>query len=437
MDSSSLSPSSTDYRARLRNKTTKWRENPERMAWIVILTSFAIFVFLAVTIPWAVRYTARYATFSQTARLSPIITTSGKLLLYPVGASEPIAVIEARDDIRDGMRIVTRDGAAQGALDLVANPNNEDLLGSVRIYSDSELEVLRIRRPVFETSPEPYRVHLRLVSGRARVISNSLKTNPLVVDLETPHGQVHLEAGSFQISVNDEETEVTVRSGVARLNQGRQALEVAAERSAWMNREGMSDVAASSEQNLLLNGTFSLSPVEDQWLPNFSQEVLFPGIVEFIKGDGRSIARFRQESANGHSEIGITQVISRNVQFYESLVLQMDVRILFQSLPGGGSMNSEYPVRVQINYTDIYGKDLSWGHGFYSRQPEAGEPFPQPPPESSDRVQQGQWYPYQSDNLIEVLNAQGTRPERINSIRIYASGHNYLSMVSEVYLLAR
>jgi hypothetical protein len=30
-----------------------------------------------------------------------------------------------------------------------------------------------------------------------------------------------------------------------------------------------------------------------------------------------------------------------------------------------------------------------------------------------------------------------TRPARINSLRVYASGHNYQSMVSEIYLLAR
>jgi hypothetical protein len=45
------------------------------------------------------------------------------------------------------------------------------------------------------------------------------------------------------------------------------------------------------------------------------------------------------------------------------------------------------------------------------------------------------WYTYQSPNLMELLS--DTRPARINSIRIYASGWNYQSMVSEVYLFAQ
>ncbi len=45
------------------------------------------------------------------------------------------------------------------------------------------------------------------------------------------------------------------------------------------------------------------------------------------------------------------------------------------------------------------------------------------------------WYPYESPNLIELL--RDTRPARLNSIRIYASGWNYQSMVSEIGIIAR
>ena len=43
-------------------------------------------------------------------------------------------------------------------------------------------------------------------------------------------------------------------------------------------------------------------------------------------------------------------------------------------------------------------------------------------------------YTYQSPNLMELLS--DTRPASINSICIYASGWNYQSMVSEVYMFA-
>src|SRR5690606_24954843 len=61
-------------------QTAKWRQNPERLAWAVLLGSFTIFLILAITLPLAARYAIRHATVSQEARLEP---TLGTLLFYP------------------------------------------------------------------------------------------------------------------------------------------------------------------------------------------------------------------------------------------------------------------------------------------------------------------------------------------------------------------
>ncbi len=96
-------------------------------------------------------------------------------------------------------------------------------------------------------------------------------------------------------------------------------------------------------------------------------------------------------------------------------------------------MVSEFPVRAEINYTSIYGQELTWGYGFYYRDPEGSNPVV--PEHLGTKVTQAQWFTYRSPNLFELL--EETRPARINSIRIYASGHNYRSMVSEVSLIAQ
>jgi hypothetical protein len=136
-----------------------------------------------------------------------------------------------------------------------------------------------------------------------------------------------------------------------------------------------------------------------------------------------------------HTEVGISQQVDLPVNVYDDLRIQLDTKILFQSLPGAGSLNSEFPMRVEISYRDVYGKELTWGHGFYYREPEAGEEYPEVV--EGSRLSQGQWFTYVSPNLVELLDGQGTRPAHINGLRIYASGHNYQSMVSEVYLLAQ
>ena len=103
------------------------------------------------------------------------------------------------------------------------------------------------------------------------------------------------------------------------------------------------------------------------------------------------------------------------------------MRLLRQTLRGAGEKSSEFPLRVEVAYTDIYGKDLTWGHGFYYRDP---------PPEwqvsGGVKIAPFSWYTYESPNLMELL--RDTRPARINSVRIYASGWNYEAMISEVGL---
>jgi hypothetical protein len=44
------------------------------------------------------------------------------------------------------------------------------------------------------------------------------------------------------------------------------------------------------------------------------------------------------------------------------------------------------------------------------------------------------WYSYESGNLMEILDI---KPAHLTSIKIYASGHDYQSMVTEVELLAK
>jgi hypothetical protein len=171
--------------------------------------------------------------------------------------------------------------------------------------------------------------------------------------------------------------------------------------------------------------------MRDTWESYVIAQNVTPGRVSIMERDGRRVAYFiRQGEDNVPTEVGIRQHIGRDVNVYDSLILQLDVKLLFQSLPGAGYLSSEYPLRVEITYTDIYGKQLAWGHGFYYRDPE-NENWQII---NGEKIPPFTWYTYRSPNLMELL--KDTRPARIDSIRIYASGWNYQSMVSEVYLFA-
>jgi len=405
----------------------RWRNNPERAAWVVLIVSFSIFMLLLIFVPLSVRYAIRYMTVAETATLEP---TQGTILLYPTADAEPIAITNEREDVGEKSRIVAADDSTQGSIGLISDEETGERLGSVQIYPGADMQILKIRRPMFDRSTEPYYVKLRLDSGQTRIFTNSGQ-RPLHVELETPHGTINMGTGSFKVSVDPERTEITTRSGEAHLasNTG-ESLDVTTDLRAWTTGDAISEQPVSAETNLIRNGDFS-EPILDTWQRYVDANGVTPGKVQLIERDGRRAAHFiRQGEENVHTEVGIIQDIEKDVNVYDSLVFQLDVRLLYQSLPGAGYLSSEFPLRVEIEYTDLYGKELRWGQGFYFREPE----------DDNWRVVNGEkippynWYTYQSPNLLEMLGE--TRPARINSIRIYASGWNYQSMVSEVFMFA-
>ncbi len=406
---------------------SNWRENPQRVTWAVIVASFAMFVFLAAAIPISIAYVIRYANVSQPAVLEP---TLGTLLLYETSNAEPMAVTVTRDDIQEGNRIVVADESSQGTLGLVGADGGGETLGSVVLYPNAMLDIVKIRRPFFSRSSEPYRVRLKLLSGQTRIFTNSGDERSLEVTLDTPHGTIDLDAGSYQVSVAADSTDLTVRSGHAlMLRDGDGELAVDSGLRAWMTEESLATEAVPVGQNLLRNGDFT-QPMGDTWQSYVVAENVEPGSVRIIEREGRRVAHFiRQGEEEVPTEVGITQSIEQDVNVYDSLSLILDVKLLYQSLSGAGYLSSEFPLRVEISYTDIYGKELTWGHGFYYRDPE-NENWRII---NGDKIPPYVWHTYQSPNLMEMLKE--TRPARINSVRIYASGWNYQSMVSEVYLL--
>ncbi len=409
-----------------RSRPSLWQSNPERMAWVILLLSFGAFVLLAVSIPLAIRYTVRFATVAQEIQLN---STVGTILLYPPRANEPIAITAMRQDITEGSRFEAG-LTTQGELSLTLDPDSNLAVGTVHLYQGTQLDLIRVRRPRFAQSPEPYRVLLRLNAGTIRLFTNSGQERPLIVEVETPHGQARLGEGVYNFTVTAETTDVMVSSGEATLRHTSGVTGIV--------RQGLRSVMSVSEppsqpvtaqRNLISNGDLS-RPLLDTWESyTVAEKSVVPGRIEVEEQDGRRVAHFiRRGSDNVHTEVGIRQQINQDVNVFESLRLELYTKIDYQSLAGAGYVSTEFPVRVEISYTDIYGKDLEWGYGFYYRDPDVGWPL-----DKGEKIPQSAWFYYGSPNLIDEL--RDTRPARINSIRIYASGHNYESMVSGISLL--
>ena len=396
------------------------------MAWMILLTAFGIFVFLAISIPWTANYILQHATTPMTAQLEP---TVGTVLLYTSSGAEPIAVTEARDDIPQGSKLVTTGAATQGVLGLTAWPNSAQSVGTVHLYPGTTLALLRIQQPRFQSSREPYSVRLRLDGGRIRIFTNSRDERSLVVRVDLPHGHVVLNEGSYNFSVQEGHTDLSVSQGEAHvLHESGAELTIGPGLRTWMDSNTPPQEAISAERNLIQTGDFS-QPLLEKWDVYSEAPYVAAGTIEVGEQDGRRVAHFVRLGEDGvHTEVGMVQEIDQDVNGYDSLVFHLDVRLLRQTLRGAGEKSSEFPLRVEVSYTDIYGKDLRWGHGFYYRDPPAEWAVT-----GGEKIAPFSWYSYESPNLMELL--RDTRPAHINSIRIYASGWNYEAMISEVGLL--
>lgn len=420
-----------------------FREQPERLAWAVLLSGFAIFCLLAVGIPASIFYFIEHGALPQSARLDP---TLGTLQFRPSRSAEIIAVTDAsRDDVGEGSRIVAGSDSTQGTISFVSSKDAALIFGSVQIYAGTSIEILRIREPIFERSQKPYWVRLELMNGQARVFNNSGESRDLRVELKTPHGVATMDvAGAYKIQVTDERTDITVRTGAAQLSdQQGSTITITESKRAWLSAEGLTEALPSEERNLIRNGDFQTSEdgTPDPWLPYVDGEAgVSMGTLQYINSEGRQVLFFsRQEGENYHTEVGVVQEIGKQVNVYDALIVQFDVKLLHQKLAGAGERGSEFPLRVEISYTDIYGKIQTWGHGFYYLDPRADE---DPGNDlwstaNGEIIPQGQWFSYVSPNLMDVFQERGTPPATIDQIRLYASGHKYQSIISGVDLLAR
>ena len=192
-----------------------------------------------------------------------------------------------------------------------------------------------------------------------------------------------------------------------------------------------------AEQNLLLNGDFSV-PLEGVW-EVYQVEPPSGAVatgVQVTEVGNRRILEIRSEGQDTlHSEIGIVQEVNKSVQDFDSIRINIDVGLEQQSLPGGGTLGSEFPIMIHMAYKDSDGNDRDWYHGFYYTPPPEDWLLFDSPDNSSERIARFLWYPYESVNLLDSLGTN--KPVYIKYIRIYASGWIYHARISDVALLAQ
>jgi len=418
------------------------RQYPERLAWTILLAAFVVFCLVAVSCPLTVRSYLRNARKPLHAQINAQqgtvrVERKSSNSVDAIGADDPTPIqMFTGDNLRTG-------GLDEGLLVLQkGDQDNRETLVSVVIYYNSEITLSSANSPRFGLSQHPHHARLQIRGGRARIeIQPADDGRPVEVEVHSDFASIILSEGSYFIEATNQQTSVAVRNGQAVVHANDQQLTLGSEERAIVLPEGTLEGPLPAERNLILNGNFG-EGIDAGWIVDPAGDT--PAQVSSATDvERQSVAQFQHDQPQP-AEIRLIQTLNRNVRDLESLVLHLKVRVDFQSLSVCGSQGTECPVMVRIDYIDVAGGARQWVHGFFAFEDPAQTgllPYyclvcPPPSGGNHSRVTQGIWFLYDSPNLMEIEPPE-LRPAIIQSVRVYASGHSYDSMVTDVELLAQ
>ncbi len=407
------------------------RDNPERLAWTVLLLAFATFCALVVGIPLGIR---SYVLNATNAEQSSVTSVHGTVLVQPLQANTPIPVPDgATLRVEENTRVST-DSNAQAIVTFF----NESLL---TLYENASVVIHRVRSPRFSSGQQPDTIIVELERGRVRAapLTRTMSNNGREMHFEIycSHMSARLSEGSYSLEEAEAETHITTRIGLAQVTAAEGTLMLGPGQRAILPHGEPPVGPLPAERNLLVNGDFS-QPLENGWHV-YRVEPPTGVVTATLRTVSTGVQTALQLQSSGqdnvHSEVGIIQYLNKNIQDFESLRVLLDVRINSQSLPGGGTLGSEFPLMVHLAYDEADGTDRDWYYGFYYAPAPPDWILHDTPFNSSRRIVRGVWYPFESPNLLDSLST--AKPVYLKFIRLYGSGWLYDAYVTNVTLLAQ
>jgi hypothetical protein len=305
------------------------------------------------------------------------------------------------------------------------------------LYNDTEVVLDRVRSPRYEASPASNDIQIRVNKGRVGIAVASPIKGTYRMGVYSPHAYMMLKEGSYSVVIDAEGTELTIRT----IRPG-EATVIAGNETRWFS-SGRCRIAKDDriegplppEQDLIVNGDFS-SPLGRGWetQPPQRQEESDPyGDTEIVVQDGKTLLSFVRYGARTHGETSIIQYIDQDVRDFSSLKMSFEVLVNWQSLRGGGYESTEFPVMVELQYQDTEGNSRFHHWGFYYRDPGTGPEWRKMV--NGIKVIQGEWYLYETENLMQTLG--DVRPVRIDAVRVYSSGWDWDSAITNISLLVQ
>ncbi len=430
--------------------------NTQRLAWGVLLVSFAVFCVIMAFVIVGIQY---FLFQSRIPMKSEVQVSRGTATLIGTDLIEQ-AVHNQREITSTA--VLTTDPQSQASLLFTDPQDDSKLIATITEKSGSSLNLTQDSRPRFEWSTGQYWIDFDDAYGEFEVFIPDNLERPILIGFNTTLGpSVRLTSGGrYSIVAAGSQVQVENYSGQALLiPPDLHSQPIPAGQRASMEGDGSQFTVEPGLINLLGDATFSANNVLDYnatadqvrpqvWRCNSVQPSGQPaGTFGLVTADGRpALHLFRDEGAESHGATSCVQGLGTgseglDVSNATHISIQTTFKIQSQSLSTCGVDGSECPLMLQMDYLPVNPQNplqpgATWHHGFYAFV-DSSRFFPlmcDTCSEQHEQINPGVWYTYESRNFLDAF-AQDQRPKSILNLRVYASGHQYDVYVSEIELL--
>jgi hypothetical protein len=441
--------------------------HPQFIAMTVLLSSFAIFVMLC----GLFTFTGYWFFFESGVDLKVNLQVSrGSIkVTYPEGGDPQL--IESSADI-EGLATVRINETSQGYLTFIDNYSRQTI-ATLYLLPNSTVTVRQSRRPRFDFSGNAYILYLTDVAGHLQVDMPAGLGRSTDLKIGTAFGEaIFDQVGSYRLDVSDQQTEVYALSGTALLrNIVNQTWQVPQQQYGTLDRNTQK-VLVQPLPYILMNPR--IGSKTDEWgatmplywacdseanvvnEPQGKTERVFAedgkGILHMYRVGGDGKPENPENYGNpglGHAETGCQYAILGDISQFKSLRIRARFMIRGQSLSTCGDIGTECPIMIQLTFCRA-GVDIDecrdmtirqeadvLRHGFYAKRPDNDnrrlncDTCIQP----HEKIMPNVWYVYDSGDLFLLLPPE-RRPSVISTIHVYASGHAYDVMISDLEVIA-
>ncbi|GEM_PF-1759073 len=406
------------------------REATARLAWIVLGIACIGSFLLCGLIGYGIWHFWANAMAPQSG--STLEAFAGPVSLIRAGEAQLITVPLAQFvPLHEGETVQVEPSAPPGAAALVTLWDGSTL----QLYPGTRVSFARLRATRYTARQQEVRIGV--ATGVLLVGISPLRLYEEVsFALDLGQALVQLEPGGSYLVRQGLVPEIAVRSGSAWIvSQGAGEtvpLQAGQKAVLFANR---SPIIEKARWELLRNGDFAQDL--DGWTFRYDQAWDGGTVNAALSREKQHIgvqevwaARIWRIGGTRDVCLGIlSQEIRQDVSPYNALRLEFDLRINYQSLPGGGPLGTDYPFAVRIRYRDSEGRSQQYTYGFYYRT----EPGYLTEMANGEAI----LFPhYRWQHVSLDLARLRPAPVYLIALDLFASGHDFNSYVANVSLQA-